>query len=229
MSMEYAKKMALVEPRLLERLQQQQHYSKPSIVDTTLHKLDQDMQDVLNRKDISSEQKLDQYNETLQKYLMYTQKKEPMKIQLLQQNPDLATAAVENKDSPTESQLESEIIETAPKLLQTKAKLLLKRLRNDPNISWNNRGELVYKGDTVQNTNINDLVQDALRSRKHYVPRGWQTFATALRESNVPQDLIGNQERWQYMMHEEPSTSARKSRSVETLDTNSGFKWSTYK
>ena len=59
--MEYAKKMALFEARLLERLQQQQqqHYSKPGILHTALHKLDQDMQDLLNRTDISSEEKLD--------------------------------------------------------------------------------------------------------------------------------------------------------------------------
>ncbi len=230
--MEYAKKMALVEPRLLEKLQQQQqqHYSKPSILDTALHKLDQDMQDILNRKDISSDEKLDQYNQTLHKYLMFTNKKEPMKIQILESKPNPNTLP-ENQESVVESQLESEIIETAPKLLQTKAKLLLKRLRNDPNISWNSRGELVYKGETIEKTNINDLVQDALRSRKHYVPKGWQTFASALRDSNVPQDLIGNQERWQWMMHDEPTTSIKKSRSAESLDKkpSSGFKWSTYK
>ncbi len=225
--MEYAKKMALVEPRLLERLQQQQPYSKPSIVDTALHKLDQDMQDVLNSKDMSSEAKLEQYNQTLQKYLMYTKKREPMKIQLLESKTEPRVPAETTNESNTESQLESEIIETAPKLLQTKARLLLKRLRNDPNINWNSRGELVYKGNTVQNTNINDLVQDTLRSRKHYVPRGWQTFASALKESNVPQDLIGNQDRWQYMMQEQP----KRSRSADTLDEkpSTGFKWSTYK
>ncbi len=141
--MEYAKKTALVEPRVLERLQQQQHFSRPSIVEKALNTLDQDMQDILNRTDISSEEKLNQYNQTLHKYLTFDQKREPMKIQVMQgKNAGESNAKVE----PVEAVQQKDDIEeeTAPKLLQNKAKLLLKRLKKDPNISWNSRGELVY-------------------------------------------------------------------------------------
>ncbi len=199
--------MALVEPRVLEKLQQQQQFSRPTIVESALNNLDQEMQDILSRTDISSEDKLDQYNKTLHKYLMYDRKREPMKIQLVQNKDTIETPmadAVEHVEEKND--IEEEIIEAAPKMLQNKARLLLKRLRKDPNINWNSRGELIYKGGVVSHSHINDLIQDVLRSRKHHVPNGWQTFATALKESNIPQDLIGNQDRWQWMHHEPQST-----------------------
>ena len=89
------------------------------------------------------------------------------------------------------------------KNLRHKASILLKRLKQDDNIAWNTKVELVYKGDVIPNTHIHDLVQDVLRKCKTHVPVGWQTFARALRESNIPQDLMGNLDRWQWMNQEE--------------------------
>jgi hypothetical protein len=45
--------------------------------------------------------------------------------------------------------------------------------------------------ETVQGSNLVDLVNDVLRKRKYFNPQGWETFGEALREANVPQDLIG--------------------------------------
>ena len=55
----------------------------------------------------------------------------------------------------------------------------------------------------IPNTHIHDLVQDVLRKCKTHVLVGWLTFARALRESNIPQDLVGNLDRWQWMNQEE--------------------------
>jgi hypothetical protein len=35
--------------------------------------------------------------------------------------------------------------------------------------------------------------------RKYFNPQGWETFGEALREANVPQDLIGHEDRWRYI------------------------------
>ena len=94
------------------------------------------------------------------------------------------------------------------------------------------KGELVYKGDVVPNTHSHDLVQDVLRKNKTHVPVGWQTFARALRESNIPQ---GNLDCWHWMNQEEETpmavevsatevhTPKMKSRSSKQL------RWATYK
>jgi hypothetical protein len=47
-----------------------------------------------------------------------------------------------------------------------------------------------YKAETVRGSNVVDLVNDVLRKRKYFNPQGWETFEEALREANVPQDLI---------------------------------------
>ena len=48
-------------------------------------------------------------------------------------------------------------------------------------------------------SNIIDLVNDTLRQRKHPEPKGWQTFAQMLKESNVPRDYVGNKKRRDFM------------------------------
>ncbi len=50
-----------------------------------------------------------------------------------------------------------------------------------------------------------DLINDTLRRRKHFQPHGWQTFARALKETNVPQELVGHQERWNWMQQQHDS------------------------
>ena len=192
--MEYAKKMALIKPCLLESLQQQQscHDHQPQgMLEEKLCQLDQAMQHILDRKDVSQEEKLKLYHQSLQKYLLYKDKVEPMNVKVIGE-PSLPELHTKTPVEETQESLEAEIIQSAPKNLRHKASILLKRLKQDDNIPWNTKGELVYKGDVIPNTHIHDLVQDVLRKCKTHVPVGWQTFARALRESNIPQDLVGN-------------------------------------
>ena len=43
------------------------------------------------------------------------------------------------------------------------------------------------------------MVNDAIRHRKGSEPTGWQAFEEGLRDINIPQDVIGNRERWDWM------------------------------
>ena len=72
-------------------------------------------------------------------------------------------------------------------------------MKSSPDISWNEKEELKYKGETVQESNVVELVNDVLSKRKYFNPQGWETFGEALREANVPQDLIGHEDRWRYI------------------------------
>ena len=244
--MEYAKKMALIEPRLLESLQQQQQQHQPSchdhrpqgMLEEKLCQLDQAMQHILDRKDVSQEEKLKLYHQNLQKYLLYKDKAEPMTVKVIGEPslPEPHTMAPPAVEEETQESIEAEIIQSAPKNLRHKASVLLRRLKQDDNIAWNTKGELVYKGDVVPNTHIHDLVQDVLRKRKTHVPVGWQTFARALRESNVPQDLVGNLERWQWMNQEEEPTPMGVTVSATEVHTpkmksrsSKQFRWAPYK
>ena len=164
------------------------------MLEEKLCQLDQAMQQILDRKDVSQEEKLKLYHQILQKYLLYKDKVKPMTVKVIGEPslPEPAIIVPLPLVDETQESMEAEIIQSAPKNWRHKASLLLRRLKQDGNIAWNTKGELIYKGDVVPNTHIHDLVQDVLRKRKTHIAVGWQTFARALRKSNIPQDLVGN-------------------------------------
>ena len=62
-------------------------------------------------------------------------------------------------------------------------------------MTWNKNGELVYEGNVVKGTNIIDLVNDTLKSKKGFSPYGYQYFVPGLAKSNAPESIIGNEAR----------------------------------
>ena len=54
-------------------------------------------------------------------------------------------------------------------------------------------------------SNIIDLVNDVIRHRNGSEPTGWQALAEGLKDMNIPKDVIGNRERWDWM-HRAPET-----------------------
>ena len=80
--------------------------------------------------------------------------------------------------------------------MQNRAKLLIQKLKDDPDvISWNDNGQLVLDGSTTPNSNIVDLVNDVMRKRKGFNPEHSSTFAKALTKINVPEDYVKNPDR----------------------------------
>ena len=53
-------------------------------------------------------------------------------------------------------------------------------------------------------------MNDVLRKGKYFNPQGWETFGEALREANVPQDLIGHEDRWKYINQTKRTPRSRK-------------------
>ena len=49
--------------------------------------------------------------------------------------------------------------------MKAKAPLLLKKMKTNWDITWNEKGELKYKDKTVQGSNMVDLVNDVLRQK----------------------------------------------------------------
>jgi hypothetical protein len=67
--------------------------------------------------------------------------------------------------------IDNEILESVPKTMKAKVQLLLKKMKSSPDISWNEKGELKYKGETVN---------EVLSKKKYFNPQGWETFGKAL-------------------------------------------------
>ena len=202
--MEHTKKMILVEPRVLESL----HSREPPVIDATsqnLRELDQSMRQILDGNE-DEKSKADMYQQALWRYLnrfdQYSSR--PMgKVQLTSNEKnerDETEPQTDESNTFTANYIERDVIESVPKSMKNKAERLLQRLKAHPEIKWNSRGELEYQGQLIRNSNITDLVNDVLRKRKSARdPLGWQTFAEALQNINVPQDLIGNPSRRNYV------------------------------
>ena len=215
--MEHAKKMILVEPRVLESISRPQPVEDATNRD--LKETSRAMDDVLNSNgDVND--KADAYQQALwgflQRYKQY--KKRPLgKVELTskmnkkkkkneqgeeEEEEEEAGGEVEEEE---EDVVETETIQTIPIGLKKKAERLLIRLKVNPEIKWNDRGEISINGRYIRRSNLIDLVNDVLRARKTAPdPTGWEEFADVLRNSNVPQDLIGNPTRWNYIQGATP-------------------------
>jgi hypothetical protein len=113
-------------------------------------------------------------------------------------------------EAETKDAIEEEILDSVPKTMKTKAELLERKMKADPSIAWSEKGELKYKGETVRGSNVVDLVNDVLHKRKYFNPQGWETFGEVLREANVPQNLIGHEDRWRYISQTKRTPRSRK-------------------
>ena len=205
--MEHAKKMILVEPRVLEsitRAQPVEDATNRDLKDTT-----RAMDDILN-SDVDVYDKANAYQQALwgflQRYKQY--KDRPLgKVELTSGSKRAfddvvgeAAAEREEEEGERSTGVEKDVLTSVPKSLKAKAQRLLQRLKDNPDIKWNDQGELEISGRFIKRSNLTDLVNDVLRQRKTAPdPLGWEDFADVLRQSNVAQDLIGNPTRWNYI------------------------------
>ena len=119
--MAHVRKMALVDPRLLETLRT----PKQSPSDPTLRDLDAEMTSILDRPDIDVSEKVRLRNQTLLRYNDMT-KIHAKKLTRVVVVNDENVGNEDNNDE--ENDMLSEIVATMPKSLQLKARMLTARL-----------------------------------------------------------------------------------------------------
>jgi hypothetical protein len=170
---------------------------RPTMPDKRLSGLDQEIQSTLN-SDMSDDQKVKIYLSTLAKYRAYEHN---------------------TKVPEVKNVVETELADSLPPNQQYKAKKLLRLIKDNPEIEWSDRGELIYKQTLYPKSHISDLAGDALAPKKPV--RGsiaWEEFDDALDSSNVPTTLAPRRPRrnrvkkidWQKFDEEEESKSAKK-------------------
>jgi hypothetical protein len=82
----------------------------------------------------------------------------------------------------------------------------LRRLKARPDvISWDDSGQVKVDGKEIPDSNISDLVSDAMRARRNFNPKGAQEFFRGLSKINVPKDIARNTERWNQVQMGSPS------------------------
>ena len=141
---------------------------RPSLPEKSLSRLDLEIQNILNN-DLPDDQKVIMYNATLKKYRTY----------------DNSMKAVEPK--PT---IEQELTDTLPPNQQYKAKKLWRLIKDNPDIDWSDKGELIYKQSLIPNSHVSDLFGDALATKRPVEgPIAWEEFDDVLDTSGVPPTL----------------------------------------
>ena len=106
------------------------------------------------------------------------------------------TMTSESDTSEQLSATDKQIIDSVPKTMQNRAKLLIQKLKDHSDvICWKDNGQLVLDGSTIPNFKIVDLVKDVMRKRKGFNPEHLSTSAKALAKINVPKDYVRKPDR----------------------------------
>lgn len=199
--MENAKKMIIVSPEVLQRVQNmQQHQQQPSstasvskLAGDTVSGLDREMYRLLNDKNINDHDKWDQYNQVLQRYLHFaSQKRKPIQLPIIDLSDDV-DGGRSAKLIPQSLVGNEEILDTFTKTYKKDVKNFLKAIDGKKDlISWDNDGVVYIEGDKIPHSNIIDLLHDVIRARKSTQPPGWKRLMHVLKEINIPNEFVTN-------------------------------------
>ena len=117
---------------------------------------------------------------------------------------------------PNEGLLDKDtILQAVPKMYKGKGKALLDYIQNGNDLSWNEKGEIVFMGKTVKNSHIADLLKDAMREYKNFDPIGKEEFYRGLAQSNVPVLLLDNVQNRQRLLKGKTVSEKSKSRDIK--------------
>jgi hypothetical protein len=195
--------MILIPENNLDNYLREQRLTTPPTV-AKMAQLDGQMKTVLDGIDTSQDEKANLYSQILENYLHFKGKRnvevtKPLPIAFAGNAGKNAAASVPStREVISKEQSVASIVGILPKALQSKAKMILEKIKDYPQVlSWNEKGELKYQGETVPNTNITNLVSDSLRHRKNNKPNGFELFTKGLKQINLPEDLVRNPERLQ--------------------------------
>ena len=221
--MQATRKLVIVDPRMLENAAPtRSEFGSPEIANrsatllssiaqpaaTALTRLDDEMKQIMDNKMFGEDEKVKLYNNVLQKFMLtktqaLRERVVPVKwteTNIQQQQQQEQSPGWSGELSREEVEITThDIVRSLPQKFRNKGAALMDRINRSSALGYNRRGELVYNGQTIPGTHISDLVNDAIRRRKHFNPTGWQMVAKALQELNFPKDLIGHKQRGEYM------------------------------
>ena len=197
--MEHAKRMILIPEGNAMRLESHATVQTPG---NELSRLDSELSNILHAKNFESEEKKWlAYQQILEKYLQRngvygsmigeTPKQVELKKIVQEEEKKEEKRMQENVDI-------SVLLQSVRKTYRSQSGQLAEFIQRSSNVSWTKSGRVVIDGVEMPDSNIVDLINDAVRYRKtSAVPNGRAQLASALRKAGVPRKLIGNQHFWE--------------------------------
>ena len=114
-------------------------------------------------------------------------------------------ARYKNADNVEKKFPDTEVLDSVPVNVRHKAKRILREIAENPNTEIDPRGRFVYKQTPIENSNIIELVDDILRTKRIAPPPGWREFAESL--GKLDKSIISNPHSWSVI---EPPRPKRK-------------------
>ena len=179
--MDQVKKMMLIDPRMFKRLNTVNGDIRVKSImdkmtnakDMVLSSLDKDMPNILTDSYLTDDNKVQRYTSAQTRYNLMN-----------------APASRDESAENGEKRIPSDVLASPPKNLKSKGNRLLDFIKNNPDINFNERSELIVDGSTIVNLHASDLVNHVLKKSK-VPPNGWNLFKDKLQRMNVPRSLLG--------------------------------------
>ena len=179
-----------------ERLKKRPKISNP--IKREFFESEKQMKDVLNESEIPNDKKIRLFTENLNHMKkQYDELIKPKQVRVAtnQQKDPEESFTREEESLVSKISLENSLIKSLPKSNQVTAELILNHLKNFPKIiKWNEFGELIYKDETIRESNLTDLISNVLSQKKSTAPPLLHEtiFLKALSETNTPETWIKN-------------------------------------
>ena len=183
--MEYTKKMVMVpQDTYTSLLSKHQDIVQPLV--NKIINADDQLESLLNDPTIPADVKIQKYEQLFhRRQQMKKEQEKPMEIQL---NEKTASAAI----------VPQNIIDTLPHNARTFAKVLLEHISRHRNkINWDEKGQLVVRGQPLQGSHIIDLIHDFSKPSRAQKPgaTGFEEFSILLKDTHAPLSAFGNKRR----------------------------------
>ena len=179
----------------LERGQQTPQPSLPDPLASSLSSLDQTMQAILQNPSVGDDYtKAQHYSQALQRYLRQADqyRERPLGKVTLKEIDSVG----EDKSEKDVSQIKELLKKTLPPTLIRGGTTLADTLADLPEVSWDDKLQLIVDGKTVQSSNVVDLLSDLARKKKTTKPpKGMDTLLDVLKARNIAKSLIINETR----------------------------------
>lgn len=195
----YGKKFVVISEEEYERLKKRPKISNPMKRD--FFESEKQMKDVLNESEIPNDEKIRLFTENFNNMKkQYDELIKPKQVRIAtnqQKDPEKSIVKEEEEEESLENKpsLENSLIKSLSKSNQVTAELILNHLKNFPKIiKWNEFGELIYKDETIRESNLTDLISNVLSQKKSTAPPLLHEtiFLKALSETNAPETWIKN-------------------------------------
>ncbi len=195
--------MILVSPDVLNAMKDRPTSSEAVSIDN----LDKELKETLQRHDVSPYDKVQIYNQILQRYMTYYTKSVNRPISVKVTNPTPPPPPIDAVGAQDAQQVDepavqpkdtTSLLTNFPVSMVKKGQTILNLIQNSKGVlDWNQQGELVRDGEVIPGSHISDLVYDVLQYNKGvgFEPRGWEMFLQGLAKLNVPERLISNSNR----------------------------------